>query len=254
MSAVEELKAYLNSDAPNYVEGVNLLLAYGNKPATCDMLLQKQDRTRLERLLNTLYLSLQEAEVPHNGSIDVKVNVPTFATNSQIVNKLHESHYKWLTEKLRSELKEIEHLKQQLFHIGRNSATGKPKALSKADIKERRIIAQRLVGDGGLNQSSIKLMQEINYMKKHGEPMPVVEPVAKLNSIPDNADLYQLKENSRKLVAKLKKKIEKATAALAIAKGIAKTDLSNDIAKWRLQLSAENELLNQYKGKLNERK
>ncbi len=236
---------WLNARKPDYNAGLALLLSYTNKPALYKQLSTYKNEIQLRSVIARLLEDtkskmhatssqasisapvLPEASKEPSSPITASVSAPRDKIEAQL-------HKDWV-----SLLKQIEDLKQKLYFIGRDAGTGKPnRILTDAEKDQRKEICRLLVGTGGLNSQCLENRAAVNYYRSTGM-VPVLK---KIVLAPEErkveGDLYLLKENSRKLVSKLKSKIQKGGS-------------QEDLAEWQSKLQTAEADLKFYQSKMN---
>lgn len=245
--ALETIRQYLNTPKASYAEGVALLQSYGNKPATCELLLQHQDKPKLLNLLNALFAEMETADAPVAVNATVTKKPVSIIFTPQENLPVRSPGETQLYGELKQGIKQIDAIKQNLFFIGRNPATGEERPLTKQEEEHRLELAKMLVGKSGLNDTTIELMEDIRYLRTYGKPRKKESSEDAAPAPIGDGDVYLKKENARKQCSKLRGKVRDGEAKMKNMQGDALEKMSSKVAAWRQELKAQEEILESLK-------
>lgn len=243
----KELVTWLNDNRPDYDEGLAILMSYEDKPALCAQLRQYKNPTKLRESLVKLFEKVKTKMAnPVPDKKEVRKILVEVKKDPEAVPKdkvLRELHIEGI-----GVMKEIDSVKGTLYMIGRNPASEQTMPLSDEDIKQRFTLARILVGDGGLNDKWKKIQANKVYYNTTGE-VPVV--VSTKTEIVVTGD-YLEKENCRKQISKLKRKISKAKINVqTITDEDERLSILADINVWEAKLGEEGKKMELIKKKAN---
>jgi hypothetical protein len=250
-NAYAQLKDWLNALKPDYNQGLALLLSYCDKPALHEQFTMHRSPAKLYDVLLQLFKEVKEKHqqaarqlpAPAVNAVPVVTPAKRPTSGPPITAELDRE---WVEL-----IKQIEDRKQNLFYLGRDASTGeKQKALTTEQKEQRRLIAKMLVGPGGLNEQCLRNRDAKGYFQTFGVlPERSLKAPAAARQASNSGDVYLLKENCRKRVAKLKSKIKAANENIATASDAKRIHLSTMIFKWEAELAKEQANLNAYKSK-----
>lgn len=220
----------------NYTRGLALLLQYANKPATLLRLTKHRNQQQLERALRmALHPPAQPKPRLHERKVIIPiVNEPLVneAANAGVVKETTRQDSEQLEKKRaqwKAALKQLEVLRHQLYFIGRDPATHATEPLTEKQQQQRAAIAMQVMQlDGECSQ----LVAEMKYYDRTGL-WPKKEPAARKKKAANANE----KENARKNLTKIKRRIE------VLKEQLAKANKEADVVRINRLLNKKQEAL-----------